>query len=969
MADPVSLVAAGVGISDVAFRVVHYLKDVNAAAKTVNSDIAALISEVDALKSVHGALEQELLRAFRNMRMSPEEKMLWFQTGKNLQQGQLLVRELEQCVKSIYAKSRTVTGRLDGLKKAHRKRSRDKKLTECRGKIAIYHGTLQFCLNFISIQKSREQHETQATMLARVLLSVDALKCQVEQIQISNSPFGYTAAIDRDFASIPVVTTPVSRPQVVEISRAGVNKHFSIPSPVSNLYSGREDKATELRIWLTSSSERIAGGQSKCFILQGMGGTGKTQFTCKFAMDNRDMFWAVMWVDASNTQRLKRSYADQVARIAGVDANERAALHWLKTLQQSWLLIIDNADDVDLDIAPYIPHNSRGTVLITTRNPAFRSLGNVGPGHFELASLAHEESLCLLFQAAETKPSLRMHQRELALAICEKLGHLPLTIVQAGATVRHGFCSLEKYLDYLEHQWVRTSKARGMRRVGGIVAGHSTIYATFELNHRAIQIRETEASSDAAQLLKMLAFFHHQNIRFEFFRRAVTNVGLEEEHAKMVDIIRNAHEDQDFDADRTLAALQTLVQFSLLSYDEPQDSYYMHPLIHRWSRERYSMTPAEQGIWSEAAATMLSHCILLPPLGNTTEDEDIRRDILPHIDFVRQCQATIEQRIHDNRLGRMKPWPVFSPDGLNSKEKALNYAKFSIVYAQNGRWEDARKLQTAVHEFLLKTVGIGQEITRRNINEAIALQKQVLDACISSLGHAYCETFIGRYAHALELQEEAVDGLKYLLGGHNEDTLNAIDHMGRTILVTGTHRAVNGMKKALGPDHLRTLIACENLCMVAMIDEVRRVREEKLGKEHAFTLLAILHLAVVKSGLGDHTGAEKLVRMGLPIAERNFGPYHIASLWGRCALGKICMRQNKWAEAEETLEDGLERHHPSRVSALADLAAAYNTLALVGYDRISPSGEHMDAGKLRTNHIVWMEERKTRSRVTSQTGQ
>jgi hypothetical protein len=149
MADPVSLIAAGVGISDVAFRVVHYLKDVKSAAKTINNDIALLIDEVEALRIVHGELEQELMRAINNRRLHQREKVLWFQTAKQLQAGQKLVTMLENCVKEVYNGSRTVQGRWDGLRKAHRKKSKDQRISAFRDQIGIYQGSLQICLNVI----------------------------------------------------------------------------------------------------------------------------------------------------------------------------------------------------------------------------------------------------------------------------------------------------------------------------------------------------------------------------------------------------------------------------------------------------------------------------------------------------------------------------------------------------------------------------------------------------------------------------------------------------------------------------------------------------------------------------------------------------------------------------------------------------------------------------------------------------
>jgi hypothetical protein len=59
MADPVSFVAAGVGIADVGFRIVQHLKAVKASADALEEDIEALIAEIESLATVHGHLSQE----------------------------------------------------------------------------------------------------------------------------------------------------------------------------------------------------------------------------------------------------------------------------------------------------------------------------------------------------------------------------------------------------------------------------------------------------------------------------------------------------------------------------------------------------------------------------------------------------------------------------------------------------------------------------------------------------------------------------------------------------------------------------------------------------------------------------------------------------------------------------------------------------------------------------------------------
>jgi tetratricopeptide (TPR) repeat protein len=421
----------------------------------------------------------------------------------------------------------------------------------------------------------------------------------------------------------------------------------------------------------------------------------------------------------------------------------------------------------------------------------------------------------------------------------------------------------------------------------------------------------------------------------------------------------------------------------------------MHPLVHKWARERPDMSISEQGLWCGAAAILLAHCILIPPLGNTTEDEEIQRLLLPHVDHVRECQTSIEDFMRKKRITRtwIKLWPVLEP--IFSREKALMYAKFSIVYAQNGRWEEAKKLQLEVKNFTMQYLGLKHATTRRvtlalagtmitlsEIDEAAALQEQVLTACIAHLGADHHETLVtkgtlgecrflqGRTTDAKILHEEAVAGLTKLYGVDHEDTLNAIDHLGQAVLMFWTEdairrardlhlQAVIGMQKIHGHDHLRTLIACENLCKTAvqscnpdhlrdahdMMIRVYETRKRKLGKEHAYTLLAMMHLAFVKRGLGHLKDAEELILLALPIAERNLGTDHVACLWGRYHLGIVWVQQKRWDKAERHLLDLTERQrsilqgrgrlHPDRLGALTELATLYDALGkFEEYDKV-----------------------------------
>lgn len=67
-----------------------------------------------------------------------------------------------------------------------------------------------------------------------------------------------------------------------------LNKHFYIPRAVSSMFTGKADLLDDLRHCLFDSSTQIEKQHvQKRFIIYGLGGSGKTEFCCKFAQDNR----------------------------------------------------------------------------------------------------------------------------------------------------------------------------------------------------------------------------------------------------------------------------------------------------------------------------------------------------------------------------------------------------------------------------------------------------------------------------------------------------------------------------------------------------------------------------------------------------------------------------------------------------------------------------------------------------------
>ena len=160
--------------------------------------------------------------------------------------------------------------------------------------------------------------------------------------------------------------------------------------------------------------------------------------------------------------------------------------------------------------------------------------------------------------------------------------------------------------------------------------------------------------------------------------------------------------------------------------------------------------------------------------------------------------------------------------------------------------------------------------------------------------------------------------------------------------------AWEGMRETLGEAHVETLISLEDLAVghlryeVDANDPLRskhlpkslqdmayvyEQRKKILGKEHPYTLLSTLHIARLKSALGQHEEAECLIREGLEVADSNIDPKHIALTMARTIYAEVLTHLRRYAEAEALFltlvvkeryaqladEDG---DHPDRISAL-----------------------------------------------------
>ena len=650
--------------------------------------------------------------------------------------------------------------------------------------------------------------------------------------------------------------------------------------------------------------------------------------------------------------------------------------------------------------------------------------GTIGSRYYDFRELEETESIELLLKAADKPLPWSRSTIEPAKDICRALGYLPLALVHAGKAILARLCTLQNYLSFFEKNWTRIRRTKGSSGTRTISDANAAIYSSYELIYNGLVVKGTQASEDALDLLKIFSFLHLQRIRVDIISRAASNPRLEmldqerqereegvtSSQAKMnytwpqtfqslgigiftfflklgtrpvsPGMLKDAVRSGSFDELRLREALKELFQMSLIyaNPDPNDDSYSMHPAVHLWARERPEMTLADQAVWCQVAATILSQAILLPPLGDKEEDEIFRRDLLPHVDYVRSNERVIQAKFLENQESRRRLWPVLQP--RLDRGRAMQLVKFSIIYMQGGFLEEAEKLQLQVADFANKMLGI-ENIATMDImmllsntywlltrgEEAADLQQRVLEACIHVRGRDDLKTLKimdkygssrwqqGRIPEARRIHETAVEGLKKVLGDTHVDTLRALGNLGRAVgkdfgfteAVEIHSKVVSGLRDNLGLFHLDTLIAMDNLAMayfdraafgyghpgdldhaVKLEHEVFEQRKKKLGREHFYTLWAGLNLSRIKGLRGEIDEALSIFHAGHAIARRNLGETHFGVLFGKLHYGRILLYAKKYKEAENVLTEVIESHegsrkgHPDRLLAISSLISCRN---------------------------------------------
>ncbi|MCJ1237731.1 hypothetical protein MMC14_005718 [Varicellaria rhodocarpa] len=430
-------------------------------------------------------------------------------------------------------------------------------------------------------------------------------------------------------------------------------------------------------------------------------------------------YWAIFWIDASSNETAEQGFLS-IAKVCGVEENFKAVKRWLSNLEDSWLLIIDNADNPSQDVSQYFPTGNRGAVIITTRNPGCEIHATVGS--YDFGRMELEDAITLLLRAAGREDVSDEAPRRMAKPAVKILGCLALAIIQAGAVIRRKLYSMEDYCTVYSR---RRKQLLSDGPIQGINDYRYTVYTTWEISIGVIENMSNKTADDAIELLQFFSMLHFDNVSEDVLKEAWDNRNrdpvpdyirinqlciLRNRAADVEDDVGNIADVSDFNEEEerekavqeddekeqssdtsgnwnpylTRKATTLLSSFSLISVSGSSNRISMHPLVHAWARDRLSEAEQKR-CWRIAASTLA----LSISYNECSFDYSFRRFLLPH---VRSCLDARSSELFTNKNLE-----------LELTEVAL---RFAFVYRENGQSREAVELGEKHLEIRERILGV-----------------------------------------------------------------------------------------------------------------------------------------------------------------------------------------------------------------------------------------------------------------------
>ena len=548
------------------------------------------------------------------------------------------------------------------------------------------------------------------------------------------------------------IYTPRQTPDTTSVTDSPL---WNVPYSHNPFFIGREALLTHLYNIL--HDEKAAALTQA---ISGLGGIGKTQLAVEYAYRNRDKYQAILWATATTYETL---FTDFVALAELLDLPEKdaqdytitvqAVKHWLET-HSRWLLIIDNADDLEI-INDFLPTRGNGHIIITTRSQATGTIAQP----LEVTKLEPDDGAVFLLHRARIIPTTALladvsdEDRANVRAIAHLLDGLPLALDQAGAYIEETGCSLSDYRERFQQERATLLKERGH-----LFSVHpESVSTTFSLSFQKVQ----KANPIAADLLRFFSFLSPEAIPFDLLREGAPDLG------KL--LRRTATDPQKLDS-----ALRTLYSYSLIRRDASSNALYVHRLVQTVLKDEMSARTQRQ--WAERMVRAVNRAF--PPV---------------EVGTWQRCRQLIPQAIVCMTL--IDQWHMSFPEAAQLLNRAGLYLH---EHAQYTEAEPLFQHALAIHE---KRLGPDHPVTAGSLNHLAALYHDR-----------------GKYDEAEPLFQRNLAIFERMLGPDHPNTATSLHNLAALYDIQSKYeqaeplyqRALAIHEQVLGADHPDTRTVQEN---------------------------------------------------------------------------------------------------------------------------------------------------------------
>ncbi|SCO92473.1 uncharacterized protein FRV6_16601 [Fusarium oxysporum] len=631
-----------------------------------------------------------------------------------------------------------------------------------------------------------------------------------------------------------------------------MTRHFTVPLRRNKGFVGRQHILDEL---LKKLSPGMDEGDRQRIVIEGPDGVGKTQVALEVAYRVHDTNpdCSVFWIPAIDAVSFENAYrvVGRQLEIPGMNDEKADIKALVKTaLSQensgTWLLVIDNADDVQLlfsnpALCEHLPLSRNGSILFTTRNHEITERLNIRKMDvITIEEMNRAESIALLqndLKKAQTCDA------KSTTALLDFLAGLPLAITQASSYMAKTGITTTKYLSHCQSSDKTVIKLLGRNvedrnRYQAIENPVATTWLiSFEHISRDIPL--------AADYLKFMCFLAEKDIPLSLLPPA----------------------DNEIDADE---AMGTLEAYAFITQRDGSRSFDIHRLV-RLAVRNWLM---EKGEWAACIRTViqrLAEAFSFPE----HENRGVWMQYLPHAQTALESRKFPTDERGYTMLGKYLDVKQIYRKALDLTKEALGPEHPDTLTSMNNLANvlDHQDNYKEAEEVYRQTLDLAKEVLGREHPNTLANMYNLAEV----LGDQ------GKYEEAEQMHRQTLDLASEVLGPQHPNTLTTMNNLAVMLRNQGKYEEAEQM-------HRQTL----------------DLANEVLGPQHPNTLTSTNNLAIALSKQGSYEEAERMHRQTLDLRKKTLGPEHPSTLISINSLEEVLRSQNKCEEAEKIHQQTLE---------------------------------------------------------------